>query len=149
MSLLTISVTVTQNYLHSVVRFKRQYKNNGDGVWTATQTDLGTKPPPIGTPNRRIDFDWGIGPIKVTGYVDLDSFQASLTLEVAGINLGTISGDLKKGIKLNFETFVASGWVRFYIKNGNELWVEYHVKIIFDGTFDGDHKIITLPIGDD
>jgi hypothetical protein len=62
--------------------------------------------------------------------------------------LGTFYGNLKEGLVIEFHLFVAKGWIRFYLKDGadgkKELWVAYHVKVLFDGTFDGDEKILSF-----
>jgi hypothetical protein len=61
-----------------------------------------------------------------------------------GIHIGTFYGNLKNGLGIKFNLFAANGEIRFYLKNGKEVWVHVHVSIIFDGTFDEDVKIITL-----
>lgn len=61
-----------------------------------------------------------------------------------GIDLGTIHGNLKDGVVLKVNIFVAKGEIRFYLKNGNELWVSLSLKIKFDGSFEGDYKIISF-----
>lgn len=61
-----------------------------------------------------------------------------------GISLGTIYGNLKDGVGVNVDLWVASGSLRFYLKNGNELWIHVDIKISFDGSFSGDYKIISF-----
>jgi hypothetical protein len=63
---------------------------------------------------------------------------------VVGINLGTIYGNLKDGVGVKIDIFVAKGSLKFYLKNGNELWIHVDIKVTFDGSFDGDYKIITF-----
>ena len=61
-----------------------------------------------------------------------------------GISLGTIYGNLKDGVGVNVDLWVASGSLRFYLKNGNELWIHLDIKVSFDGSFSGDYKIISF-----
>jgi hypothetical protein len=63
---------------------------------------------------------------------------------VVGISLGTIYGNLKDGVGVKIDIFVAKGSLKFYLKNGNELWIHVDIKVTFDGSFDGDYKIITF-----
>jgi hypothetical protein len=67
-----------------------------------------------------------------------------LTISIAGINVGNIYGNLNDGVVLKVNLLVASGEIRFYLKNGNEVWVHLDVKIVFDGNYEGDYKIITI-----
>ena len=61
-----------------------------------------------------------------------------------GINIDNIHGNLKDGVGLKVNLNTAKGEVRLYLKNGNEFWTHHDIKIIFDGSFDGDYKILTF-----
>ena len=61
-----------------------------------------------------------------------------------GISLGNIYGSLKDGVGVDVDLFVAKGSIKFYLKNGNELWVNLQLSITFDGSYDGDYKIISF-----
>jgi hypothetical protein len=68
----------------------------------------------------------------------------TITVSVLGINLGTISGDLKQGIIIKVDIILASGSLKFYLKNGNQLWVRVDIDVRFDGSFNEDFKIISF-----
>lgn len=63
---------------------------------------------------------------------------------MVGINLGNIYGNLKDGVGLKVDLFVVSGEIKFYLKNGNELWVHLDLKVKFDGHYEGDYKILSF-----
>ncbi|EEY23466.1 hypothetical protein D7B24_006490 [Verticillium nonalfalfae] len=116
---------------------------DGDNTWTADQVNLARSLPP-GDIQGRVDIDWGFGPVKITGYVDTNTFEIGVSVSILGINVGNIFGNLKDGVGLNINLFLASGSIKFYLKNGNEVWVHLDIKVKFDGHFEGDYKIITI-----
>ncbi|KAL2677339.1 hypothetical protein Neosp_011108 [[Neocosmospora] mangrovei] len=115
----------------------------GDNVWKAEQIDVVRNLPP-GDIEGRIPIDWSFGPIKITGYVDTNTYEIGVSISIVGINVGNIFGNLKDGVGLDINLFVARGSIRLYLKNGNELWVNLDVRITFDGSFSGDYKILTF-----
>ncbi|KAI1770955.1 hypothetical protein F4818DRAFT_217804 [Hypoxylon cercidicola] len=118
----------------------------GSNVWTARQYEQGIpKTPYLGSPKKRIDIDWSFsgGVLRIKGYVDTGTLEAVLTLSVLGVNVGTISGNLKDGIGMKINLFVAQGEIKLYLKNGNELWIHLELKILGDGSYKGDYKIIS------
>ncbi|PMD19209.1 hypothetical protein NA56DRAFT_205734 [Hyaloscypha hepaticicola] len=118
---------------------------DGGNTWTAKQIETVTNTPPApGVPNAQVPISWSLGPIKLSGYVDTSSFAISVNISIVGISLGTIYGNLKDGVGVNVDLWVASGSLRFYLKNGNELWIHVDIKISFDGSFSGDYKIISF-----
>jgi hypothetical protein len=81
---------------------------------------------------------------QITGYVDTNTFEIGVSISIVGINVGNIFGNLKDGVGLDINLFVAKGSIRLYLKNGNELWVHLDVSVTFDGSFSGDYKIISF-----
>lgn len=65
-------------------------------------------------------------------------------MSILGINIGNIFGNLKDGVGVKVDLFLAKGSINIYLKNGNEVWVHLDVKVKFDGSFDGDYKILTI-----
>jgi len=65
-----------------------------------------------------------------------------VSVSVLGINLGTFHGNLKDGIGIKVDLFLVVGDIRLSLKNGNEVWVYLALKVKFDGSFNGDYKII-------
>ncbi|KAH2979111.1 hypothetical protein KXV25_004000, partial [Aspergillus fumigatus] len=80
----------------------------------------------------------------VSGYVDTSTYEASISVSVIGINIGTLSGNLHDGITLKVNLIAVKGELRFYLKNGNELWLHVDLKVVFDGSYNDDVKIISL-----
>ncbi|RSM10358.1 hypothetical protein CDV31_007234 [Fusarium ambrosium] len=114
----------------------------GDNLWKAEQVDIARNLPP-GDIAGRIEINWSYGPIKITGYIDTDTYELAISINIVGINVGNIYGNIKDGVGLDINLFVAKGSIKFYLKNGNELWVHLDVSVTFDGSFSGDHKIIS------
>ncbi len=81
---------------------------------------------------------------QVVGYVDTDTFEIGVSVTVVGVNVGNVYGNLKEGIVLKIDLFVVKGEIRFYLKNGNEVWIGLDIKVTFDGSFSGDYKIISI-----
>ncbi|CRK22314.1 hypothetical protein HYQ45_018626 [Verticillium longisporum] len=115
----------------------------GNTQWVATQVDVHRGLPP-GNPRSRHDLDWGLGPIKISGYIDTDTFEIGISVSILGINVGNIYGNLKDGVGLNIDLFLAEGSIKLYLKNGNEVWINVDVSVKFDGSFQGDYKIISF-----
>lgn len=65
-------------------------------------------------------------------------------MSILGINVGNIFGNLKDGVGVKVDLFLAKGSIKIYLKNGNEVWVHLDIKVKFDGSFDGDYKILTI-----
>jgi hypothetical protein len=98
-----------------------------------------------GGPTGSIPFDWSLGPVKLSGWVDLATFDVALKATVVGITIGdSIRGNLKDGVNIKLNILVATGAIKLYLKNGNDIWVNLNVKVTFDGAFQGDYKILTI-----
>ncbi|CAG9938631.1 unnamed protein product [Clonostachys rosea f. rosea IK726] len=115
----------------------------GDNIWEARQVDQVLNLPP-GDGQGRVTIDWSFGPVKITGYVDTNTFEIGVSVSILGINVGNIFGNLKDGVGVKVDLFLAKGSIKIYLKNGNEVWVHLDIKVKFDGSFDGDYKILTI-----
>ncbi|EGY23370.1 uncharacterized protein VDAG_04808 [Verticillium dahliae VdLs.17] len=91
-----------------------------------------------------IDLDWGYGPVNIIGYVDAYTLETGVIISVLGISLGDIVGNLKDGVVLNIELFLAVGAIRLYLKNGNEIWVALNIRVKFNGWYYSHYKIISF-----
>jgi len=58
--------------------------------------------------------------------------------------MGNMSGPLKDGLNMDFNIFQARGFVKFYIRNGEAMWVGMDIKIVYNGHYEGDYKMITF-----
>lgn len=133
-------------------------------VWEAKQQEVAPSLSP-GDIESRKPIDWSFGPIKVkgqliwpseqclgtdyktlqvTGYVETNTLDAAIEISIAGISLGHIYDNLKDGIGVNVDLFSATGSLKFYLRNGNEVWIQLDVKITFDGSYSGGYKILTI-----
>ncbi|TPX11353.1 uncharacterized protein E0L32_001171 [Thyridium curvatum] len=115
-----------------------------NGQYTATQKQLAQGTPPSqveGQPSssRAVNRDG-----QVTGYVDLASLELGVNVYVAGISLGNLYGQLQDGVGVKVDLLVVKGEIKFYLKNGNELWTYLDISISFDGSYNGDYKIVSL-----
>lgn len=73
------------------------------------------------------------------------SVSVGVQIPIIGfVSLGSIGGDLQKGVEMSIDVFVAKGSVRFYLKNGNQLWVGLSLTSKFFSDLKGDYKIITI-----
>ncbi|CAF3445963.1 unnamed protein product [Fusarium graminearum] len=117
--------------------------DDGDNVWSLQQVE-GEDSAEYDENQSHQQINWSFGPIKLSGYVDTDTFEITINPNINGINAGDINGNLKDGVVLNVDLYTAKGRTKLYLKNGNETWVSLDLKIIFDGSFQGDYKTMTL-----
>jgi hypothetical protein len=61
-----------------------------------------------------------------------------------GAKIETFYGNLKEGLVIKIDLFVAVGQIKFYLKNGKEVWVFLELKIIFNSDYNTDVKLLTL-----
>lgn len=80
---------------------------------------------------------------QITGYVDIDTLEIGVDISILGIKLGSFYGNLKDGVVVNVNLFVASGKVTLYLK-GKEIWVSVDLKLAFDGEYKKDVKIFGI-----
>jgi hypothetical protein len=61
-----------------------------------------------------------------------------------GIALGNVYGNSKDGVGIKINLTQAKGELRMYLKNGKELWVHLNTKMVFNGRYEGDYKIMSM-----
>jgi hypothetical protein len=76
--------------------------------------------------------------------VEVATKEIGVSVTLAGITLGNIYGNLNDGVGIDINLLVAKGSLRFYLKNGNEVWIHFDVSIVFDGSYKDDVKILTI-----
>ena len=81
---------------------------------------------------------------QIKGSVDISKLDANFSVVIFGISISSISGNLKQGIVLNINLFIVNGNLRFYLKNGKEIWVSANLNQPFGGGVHEDHKIFTI-----
>jgi hypothetical protein len=79
----------------------------------------------------------------VKGYVDTDKGEVYVEISVLGISIGSYDFTLADGLTININLFLVKGLLKFYVKDGKELWMHYELSVRFDGTWNGDVKIIS------
>jgi len=57
----------------------------------------------------------------MTGYVDTNTYDITVGIDIVGIKVDNIHRNLKDGVGLNIDMFLAKGQIKHYLKNGNEL----------------------------
>jgi len=82
--------------------------------------------------------------MQVVGYVDTSTLEIGVEVDVFGAKVLQMFGNLKDGVVGRIDLFLAEGEIKFYLKNGNEVWVHLHLSVKFDGTFDQDVKLFTI-----
>ncbi|KAF4992660.1 hypothetical protein FGRMN_7008 [Fusarium graminum] len=90
------------------------------------------------------NIDWSYGPIKNTGNLDLDTLELEITPTYMGIEAGVLKGNIKDGMRLDIDYQKAKGEQRWYLRNGNEVWTHFDIKITFNGSYQDDKKILTF-----
>ncbi|KAJ9309129.1 hypothetical protein DTO217A2_1498 [Paecilomyces variotii] len=115
--------------------------NEDDTQWKIEQTEVGKN---LYTPYGVAELDWALGPTRISGYVDTSTYDIRIDPVFNGIYVGAITGSLKDGMAIQFNLFTTQGITRIYLKNGNEVWINLDQKIRFDGSFQGDYKILTI-----
>ncbi|CRK12115.1 hypothetical protein BN1723_009601 [Verticillium longisporum] len=115
----------------------------GGGIWSVKQVKTAHILPPEDSESC-IDLDWGYGPVNIIGYVDTYTLEIGVTISLLGISLGDIVGNLRDGVVLNIELFLAVGAIRLYLKNGNEVWVPLNIRVKFNGSYDSHYKIVSF-----
>jgi hypothetical protein len=63
---------------------------------------------------------------------------------VLGISLGSFNGNLKDGLVIKVDLFMVKGEVRFFMRNGNQVWVGLKLSVTFDGKYETEAKLITI-----
>jgi hypothetical protein len=90
-------------------------------------------------------FDWSISFVGVSGKVCLTPLpSADVKFKVLGVPVSEFKCDLAKDCCINLDVGLASGNACLFIKNSNELWIELHASVIFNGSIDGKYKILSL-----
>ncbi|GIJ90101.1 hypothetical protein Asppvi_009051 [Aspergillus pseudoviridinutans] len=120
--------------------------DDGDNEWSAEQTEAAAE---LSVPDDAVEFNWSFGPISASQRPtalpkNTSSYDMTCTPAIGGIYVGIVNGNLKDGVGLRINLYNFKGALRWYLKNGNELWIHHDVKVIFDGYFEGDRKIITF-----
>ena len=80
----------------------------------------------------------------MTGYVDTDTYDIGVRISVCGTSVDNIYGNLKDGVGLKINLHTTRGEIKLYLKNGNELWTHIDTKVVFDGSFQKDSKIMSF-----
>lgn len=80
----------------------------------------------------------------MTGSINTSTFAISVNISILGIDLGGFDGNLVDGLIIKVDLTAVKGEVKFYLKNGNEVWVGVKLSVIFDGKYETEAKIITI-----
>ncbi|KAF7593217.1 hypothetical protein BBP40_011847 [Aspergillus hancockii] len=130
-----------------VVSVKKEGSHNGEPtVFTATQVPTVNSLPEVSAASVQAaqSFELPFGPIKLIGYVNPDNWEIGVRVEIFGAHILNIYGNLKDGVVGKIDLFLAKGEIRFYLKNGKEVWVHIKVEVTFDGKYEEDIKLISF-----
>ncbi|KAG8725293.1 hypothetical protein FRC11_001868, partial [Ceratobasidium sp. 423] len=98
--------------------------------------------------STNIDFDWAYGPIIIKVSVDVPkltvSSDVSITLPLLGTrDLVALHGNLKDGVKGEFDIVFVKGSVALYLQNDSELWLKLEISGII-APINGEFELIKL-----
>ncbi|KAF2149661.1 hypothetical protein K461DRAFT_315629 [Myriangium duriaei CBS 260.36] len=119
-------------------------KSEGQYEITQIETENELPKPVAGIGDDRVEINWSFGPVKVVGYVVKSTLEIGVELHVLGISLAHLYGNLKDGVVANVNLLLAKGSIKFYLKNGHEVWIHVDVSVKFDGSFNKDVKLLSL-----
>ncbi|KAL2153772.1 hypothetical protein VTH82DRAFT_4927 [Thermothelomyces myriococcoides] len=117
---------------------------DGSCVWKATQVPLASGLPSENFYSNHLGINFNFGPITVSGYVDTDTLGIGVSLSILGISIGTFHGNLKDGLGVDVNLFAVQGSLKFYLKNGNEVWLGGNLSSFGSTIFDTETKVLTL-----
>lgn len=120
-------------------------KEPEEGVYEVEQLhqDIRLPKPAPGLGKDRHDIRWKWGPVTIVGYVVKSTLEIGVEAWVAGIKIGTFYGSLKKGLVIRVNLFIAKGEIKFYLKNGKEIWVYVSLSVL-GKKWSTDQKIYTI-----
>ncbi|KAH7345794.1 hypothetical protein BKA66DRAFT_478798 [Pyrenochaeta sp. MPI-SDFR-AT-0127] len=114
-----------------------------DGEYSVTQVPLETAlPKPV--PASRHEINFNFGPARLTGYVVTETWEIGVEIYVFGIRIGNFYGNVKQGLVINVDIFLAKGKIKFYLKNNKEVWVEIGLNVRFDGSYNTNVRLFTV-----
>ncbi|KAJ6081411.1 hypothetical protein N7499_006285 [Penicillium canescens] len=128
-----------------VVSVAQEKKKDGEPtIFTATQIPSVNSLPivPPASAQSTQDIDFSIGPI--IGYIDLNSLEVGVRVEVFGAHILNLYGNLNDGVCGKIDLFLAKGNLCLSLKNGKEVWLHYDIEVKFDGHFNDDIKLLTI-----
>jgi hypothetical protein len=73
-----------------------------------------------------------------------DTYEIGVEIYVLGIRTGDFYGNLKDGLGITVDLFLAKGKIAFYLKDGKEAWVRIDLHVTFDGSYEKDIKLLTI-----
>ncbi|CAF9923831.1 MAG: hypothetical protein HETSPECPRED_005432 [Heterodermia speciosa] len=119
-------------------------------LYTVTQAPGGSNLPPAShlaalgaNINNHHGIDFGIGPIILSGYVDISNFGAGVELTLFGISLGSFYGNLKDGLGVSIDVIAAKGGVKIYLKD-DAVGVNVQLTPIWGSGINIEQKIFDL-----
>ncbi|KAJ9355782.1 hypothetical protein DTO027B9_3936 [Paecilomyces variotii] len=118
-----------------------QLSRNDEDVWTVKQTRVVKD---FSLPDNAVQFEWSKGPNRITGYVDTSTLDMGINPVFNGIYTGAVTGSLKDGVSIRINLFTMKGAAKFYLRNGNQLWIRLDQYSSFIGSYEDDYKILTL-----
>ncbi|KAH7110122.1 hypothetical protein B0J11DRAFT_599674 [Dendryphion nanum] len=117
--------------------------NEKDGEYTVNQLKLETAlPKPV--PQSRHEIKFSLGPARIVGYVVTETWEIGVEVYVLGIRVGNFYGNVKTGLVINVNLFLVKGSIKFYLKNGKEIWARIDLDVKFDGSVHQDVKLLTV-----
>ncbi|KAE8336057.1 hypothetical protein BDV24DRAFT_168616 [Aspergillus arachidicola] len=110
--------------------------------WTVEQKPVELE---IEYPEDHVRIAWEFGPIKlIDGYVDTATLEIAVAPVINQVYLGIIEGNLKDDVSVRFNLSQSMGSLRFYLRNGNEVWISLSVRIEYGPQFYEERRLVTI-----
>ncbi|KAG9569020.1 hypothetical protein KCU71_g2735, partial [Aureobasidium melanogenum] len=116
--------TVADPVCHSGVMLKVEV--TGNATYEVSQIPLASQLPKVvrGAEDDRVGIDryFGFGS-EIIGYVIKSTLEIGVQPSFGGIKLPAFYGNLKDGLVIKVYLSAMDGPIKFYLKDGNEVWV--------------------------
>ncbi|CZR70111.1 uncharacterized protein PAC_20012 [Phialocephala subalpina] len=110
-------------------------ENKYEDRYKVTQESL-NKNTSVGNPFKaKTPFNYTSGPISMTGYLHTTTGNFCIRVLLMGIYIGTFGDNECEIFDVDVDIFAATGNLRFDLREGNELWVDWKVELTWGGKF--------------
>jgi len=76
---------------------------------------------------------------------DKETLDITVAPIIAQVYIGIIDGNLKDDVNVKLNLSQAKDRLRFYLRNGNEVWIHTDVQITFGGRYQDDFQLLSAP----
>ncbi|GAD95696.1 conserved hypothetical protein [Paecilomyces variotii No. 5] len=125
--------------VHSAAIFS--VEKSESGTYQVTQLEL-ENDLPESVNDDRIKIDINIFTIRVAGYLVKSTHEIGVEIYVFTNKLGNFFGNVRDNLVIEGNTYLWRGNIKFYVKNGHELWIEYDIASPYMNKSEGNKQIL-------